>query len=283
MDDPIGDSAVLPSYLVSKLAVSSVKVALSGLGGDELFGGYSRYAPTKSKIERLNFIPKDVLKGIAPIISKFIPSFQNQVNNLLLTNAQKYHKKVQQINWETLNNITNNNVNFDWFGSDLINKYNEYKGSDELNQRMFTDIQLYMNDQLLHLTDRMSMAVSLEARVPLLDHRLVELSLAIPSHFKINQHTTKIILKEAIKDLLPNDLINRPKWGFAAPYKTWTLTNAMQELITQTIEGNLVADGILDKKGIQNFLGNKEMISKYSTWVWPIIALEIWYSNYKNI
>ena len=283
MDDPIGDSAVLPSYLVSKLAVSTVKVALSGLGGDELFGGYSRYAPTKSKIERLNFIPKDILKGIAPVVSKFIPSFQTQVSNLMLTSAEKYHKKVQQINEDTINSLTRSKANPNWFGNDIINTFNNYTGTGEINQRMFTDIQLYMNDQLLHLTDRMSMAVSLESRVPLLDHRLVELSLTIPSRFKINQSDTKIILKEAVKDLLPNDILYRPKWGFAAPYKTWTLTNAMQELIAQTIEGNLVADGILDKKGVQNFLGNKEMISKYSTWVWPIIALEIWYSNYKNI
>lgn len=282
MDDPIGDSAVLPSFLVSKLARENVKVALSGLGGDELFGGYNRYKPSKSKLERLSFIPIPVLQSLSPILSSIFPNYQNQVAKLTLTSAEKYHNQVSQMDWQTIGNLTGNK-NENWFGRDVIKKFNQYSGKDELNQRMATDIQLYMNDQLLHLTDRMSMANSLEARVPLLDHRLVELSLTIPSYFKINNQETKIILKNAIQDLLPNAILHRPKWGFAAPYKTWTLTNAMQELIIQTINGNLVNDGILDKKGIENFLGNKENIQRYSTWVWPIIALELWYTNYKNI
>jgi asparagine synthase (glutamine-hydrolysing) len=283
MDDPIGDSAVLPSFLVSKLARENVKVALSGLGGDELFGGYDRYKPMRSKLEKLSFIPIPVFKSLSPILSTFFLNYQNQVAKLTLTSAEKYHNKISQMDWKTIQDLTGNKNNASWYGQDILQKYNQYSGKDELNQRMATDIQLYMNDQLLHLTDRMSMANSLEARVPLLDHRLVELSLTIPSYFKINNQETKIILKNAIQDLLPNDILHRPKWGFAAPYKTWTLTNAMQELISQTINGNLVNDGILDKKGVENFLGNKETIQRYSTWVWPIIALELWYSNYKNL
>ena len=283
MDDPIGDSAVLPSFLVSKLARENVKVALSGLGGDELFGGYDRYKPIRSKLEKLSFIPTPIFKSLSPILSTIFPNYQSQVAKLKLTSAEKYHNKISQMDWKTIQDLTGNKNNASWYGQDILQKYNQYSGKDELNQRMATDIQLYMNDQLLQLTDRMSMANSLESRVPLLDHRLVALSLTIPSHFKINKQETKIILKNAIQDLLPHDILHRPKWGFAAPYKTWTLTNAMQELIIQTINGNLVHDGILDKKGVENFLGNKEIIQKYATWVWPIIALELWYSNYKNI
>jgi asparagine synthase (glutamine-hydrolysing) len=285
MDEPIGDSAVLPSYLVSKLAVSHVKVALSGLGGDELFGGYTRYRPLRSKVERLWFLPKPVLKALRPVFSAVQPSYGLQIERLIdpESAANKYHKKVHQMSWEMIGKLTGKLNNQSWFGSDILASYNMYPGTDEINQRMFTDIQTYMNHQLLHLTDRMSMAVSLEARVPLLDHRLVELALSIPSHFKISETDTKIILKSAIKDILPDSILNRPKWGFAAPYKTWTLTNAMQELITQTMEGTLVSDGILDKRGVIEFLGNKEMIKLYSTWVWPVVALEVWYANYKNI
>lgn len=146
---------------------------------------------------------------------------------------------------------------------------------------MFTDIQGYMNDQLLQFTDRMSMAVSLEARVPLLDHRLVELSLETPSLMKINARETKIILKEAIRDLLPDSILFRPKWGFAAPHKTWALQKGFQKLLEQTISGNLVSDGVLDRRGVENFLGNKELLNQYPTWVWPIIALEVWYTQTK--
>jgi len=285
MDEPIGDSAALPAYLVSKLAVSYVKVALSGLGGDELFGGYTRYRTTRSKFERLLFLPKPILKALRPAFSAVKPSYGLQIESLIYPQsaANKYHKMVQQMSWKMIGNLTGKANNKAWFGSDILDTFNKYPGTDEINQRMYTDIQLYMNDQLLHLTDRMSMAVSLETRVPLLDHRLVELALSIPSHFKISETDTKIILKSAISDLLPDSILHRPKWGFAAPYKTWALTNAMQELIAQTIGGNLVSDGILDKKGVLDFLGNKEMIKRYSTWVWPVVALEVWYSNYKNI
>lgn len=285
MDEPIGDSAVLPSYMVSKLAVSYVKVALSGLGGDELFGGYARYSPLRSKFERLLFLPKPVLKALRPVFSAIKPSYGLQIESLIYPEsaANKYHKRVQQMSWEMIGNFTNKVNNKAWFGSDILDTFNKYTGTDEINQRMYTDIQTYMTDQLLHLTDRMSMAVSLEARVPLLDHRLVELALSIPSQFKISVTDTKIILKSAIKDILPDSILHRPKVGFAAPYKTWALTNAMQELITQTIEGNLVSTGILDKKGVIDFLGNKKMIKRYSNWVWPLVTLEVWYANYKNI
>jgi asparagine synthase (glutamine-hydrolysing) len=283
MDEPIGDSAVLPSYLVSKLAVSQVKVALSGLGGDELFGGYNRYKPFKSKMERLSFVPKIVFKVIKPLMKNVVAGYEKHVDNLYSSNSEKYHNQVSQMSPEMIIKLTKDNNVKKFYGNDLTYTYNKYKGADVLNQRMFTDIQLYMNDQLLHLTDRVSMANSLETRVPFLDHRLVELSLAVPSKFKINLNDTKLILKDSIKDLLPADILYRPKWGFAAPYKTWTLTNAMKELIKQTIEGDLVTDGILDKKGIEDFLGNHEMIERYSTWVWPIIALELWYANYKKI
>jgi asparagine synthase (glutamine-hydrolysing) len=283
MDEPIGDSAVLPSYLVSKLAVSQVKVALSGLGGDELFGGYNRYKPFKSKMERLSFVPKVVFKAIKPIMKNVVAGYEKQIDHLYSTNSEKYHKQVAQMSSEMIYKLTGDMHNKEFYGKDLKRIFSSYQGIDKINQRMFTDIQLYMNDQLLHLTDRVSMANSLETRVPFLDHRLVELSLSIPSKYKINLNDTKIILKDSIKDLLPAEILYRPKWGFAAPYKTWTLTNAMKDLIQQTIEGDLVSDGILDKNGVEDFLGNKEMIELYSTWVWPIIALELWYTNYKNI
>lgn len=285
MDEPIGDSAVLPSYMVSKLAVSEVKVVLSGLGGDELFGGYSRYRNVKSKFEKLSFLPNPLLKIISPLIHNINSEYGRQIDNLLfpMTDAEKYHQKVKQLSWEMICSLTGRSLNKEIYGSSIREKFLCCNGVDVPNQGMYTDIQLYMNDQLLHLTDRVSMAVSLEARVPFLDHRLVELSMSIPSQFKIDGTDSKIILKNAIKDLLPNSILNRPKWGFAAPYKTWTLSNAMKEFIHQTINGELISDGILDKKGVQDFLGNSKQIERYSTWVWPIVALELWYANSKKI
>jgi asparagine synthase (glutamine-hydrolysing) len=193
-----------------------------------------------------------------------------------------YHERVRQMSTGMIIELTGNLAAPSFIGKDLKERYNTYHEKDEVNQRMFTDIQLYMNDQLLQLTDRMSMAVSLEARVPLLDRRLVELSLSIPSTLKINATETKIILKEAVSDILPDTILHRPKWGFAAPHKKWALQKGFQKLLEQTISGNLVSDGVLQRRGVENFLGNKELVNQYSTWVWPLVALEIWYTQSKG-
>lgn len=195
---------------------------------------------------------------------------------------ESYHERVRQMSTGMIIQLTGNLAASGFIGIDLKKKYNTYPVKDEVNQRMYTDIQLYMNDQLLQLTDRMSMAVSLEARVPLLDHRLVELSLSIPSTLKINLTDTKIILKEAVSNLLPNTILHRPKWGFAAPHKKWALQKGFQNLLEQTISGNLVSDGVLERRGVENFLGNKELLNQYSTWIWPLVALEIWYTQSKG-
>lgn len=285
MDEPIGDSAVLPSYLVSKLAAEHVKVVLSGLGGDELFGGYSRYNPSKGRFQFLQSMPTPLLKyGFLPIMQRIQPAWGKQLERIMnpANSDESYHERVRQMSTEMIIQLTGNLAAPMFIGMDLKKKYNTYPVKDEVNQRMFTDIQLYMNDQLLQLTDRMSMAVSLEARVPLLDHRLVELSLSIPSTLKINPTDTKIILKEAVSDLLPNNILHRPKWGFAAPHKKWALQKGFQKLLEQTISGNLVSDGVLERRGVENFLGNKELLNQYSTWVWPLVALEIWYTQSKS-
>lgn len=287
MDEPMGDSAILPAYMVSKLAVKHVKVALSGLGGDELFGGYGRYSPIRSKFDNLAFIPKPILKAIfLPLFQQLNPAWGKEIDKLVKNPASssRYHERIRQMSTEMMASLLPASFgSFEkWIGSDARVHYDNYRGNDEINARMFTDIQLYMNDQLLHLTDRMSMAVSLEARVPLLDKRLVELSISIPSHMKISTVDTKIIFKEAIQDLMPQAILNRPKWGFAAPYKTWTLSNGIRKFIDNTLNGNLVNDGLLDKDGIRKFLGNNAMIEKHPTWVWPIIALEVWYSRFKK-
>lgn len=285
LDEPIGDSAILPMYLVSKLAADHVKVALSGLGGDELFGGYSRYKPVKNKFDHLKFIPKPILeKVLLPLAQSIQPGWGKQLERLVnpISSASQYHENVKQMNVEMIQQLTGNHKSANFFGQDIMQMFNAYKGSDSINQMMFTDIELYMSDQLLQLTDRMSMASSLEARVPMLDHRLVELAVAIPSALKVSSADTKRILKESIKDLLPPSILNRPKWGFAAPHKTWTLNNSVKNLIDQTVEGNLVRDGVLNKMGVEKFLCNRSLVSKYSTWIWPIIALELWYSTAKK-
>ncbi len=281
MDEPIGDSAILPSYLVSKFAAQHLKVVLSGLGGDELFGGYSRYKPLSGLSSVVRRLPRPLLYGLQPFLNSLRPAWGKQIDRLINppTPATLYHERVRQMSDSMICQVTGSSSISKFVGADVCMVYDQYPADDELNQRMYTDIRLYMSDQLLQLTDRTSMAASLEARVPLLDFRLVELSLSIPSSQKINVKNSKIILKDSTKDLLPARLLNRPKWGFAAPHKTWTRQNGFAALIDQVLDGQLVKDGILDRKGLTDFLGNPQLVEKFATWVWPLVALEVWYAN----
>lgn len=286
MDEPIGDSAILPAYLLSQLASEHVKVALSGLGGDELFGGYSRYCPRRNKFDYIGFLPRPFLmRVILPLFRSIQPAWGRQVERLIdpKSPAAHYHGMVNQMSVEMIDQLSGRRDRGKAMGTAVTDIFNRYQGSDRINQMMFTDIELYMNDQLLQLTDRMSMASSLEARVPLLDHRIVELAVSIPSKLKVNSRDTKIILKNAVKDLLPQAILNRPKWGFAAPHKSWIQNRAINQFIEQTIEGNLVSDGILERRGVEGFLMDTTSMQKYSTWVWPLVALEIWYTQSKNL
>lgn len=283
LDEPIGDSAILPSYLVSKLAAEHVKVVLSGLGGDELFGGYSRYQPTGPLWSFVKSLPTPLLKyAVLPAAQTAKPAWGKQIKAFLDSSdsAMDYHIRVRQMYPQMISQLVGKSYSPGFIGVDVCKVYREYPGEDEINQRMFTDIRLYMCDQLLQLTDRTSMAASLEARVPLLDRRLVELSLAIPSSKKINRQDSKIILKKAISDLLPPRILHRPKWGFASPHKSWVQGQRFRALLDQVVDGSLVREGVLNRDGVKAFLENEDLIKRHSTWVWPLVALELWYSNF---
>lgn len=281
LDEPIGDSAVLPVYLISKYASNFVKVSLSGLGGDELFGGYLRYKKIKSRFNYFRYFPMSVLKLISPILNSIIPNASDKIN-LLKNKSDLYQNHILQMSDEMLFSFLGKSIaDFDYIFK-VKTIYDSYKGKDELNQRMFTDINSYMTDQLLHLTDRCSMAVSLETRVPFLDHRLVELSLHMPSSFKIKKNFTKFILYNTYKNLIPSSVFFREKWGFASPHKSWLSSDKMSELICILLNGNLINDGILDRKFTSDFFLNQKKYKRYPTWVWPLLVFEIWYTNNKK-
>ena len=119
----------------------------------------------------------------------------------------KFYKKSTKFNTQVIVDLLQRYSSENSEFNHIIDMFNKYPGDDKLNNMMYTDINLYMNDQLLHLTDRLSMATSLEARVPFLDHRIVEFSLGLSSSHKINNNEFKIILKRAYKDLIPSEII----------------------------------------------------------------------------
>src|SRR5688500_4794184 len=224
-DEPFGDAACFPTYLVSQLARQHVTVALTGEGGDELFGGYRRYAA-------------DVwLRRLSPLLAAGAPGFQSLSGALprfrhlkkvvdsgrLRDDAARYAMLLRVFNDDLLAALLAPDVVDATF--DPVAHYRthmaEARHADHLNRLMYVDLKTWLPDTYLEKVDKTSMAVSLEARVPLLDHRLVELSMRIPGRQKIAGGETKRIFKRAVADLLPVATLQKPKHGFAVPTDPW--------------------------------------------------------------
>ena len=235
-DEPFADSSQIPTMLVSRLARRSVTVALSGDGGDEVFGGYNRYTWPPSVWRKLSMVPRPLRAAFGkaaltiPIHwwERLLPSFVNSVD--------KPHERMQKLlgvlgardvdslyglllaQWNSPQDLV--------IGADrpldLFAGKPRFTAIKEFAERaMYLDQQVYLPDDNLQKVDRASMAVALEVRVPILDHRVVEFSAMLPLSFKIRERRTKWILREVLKRYVPDEIIERPKMGFSVPVGEW--------------------------------------------------------------
>jgi asparagine synthase (glutamine-hydrolysing) len=240
-DEPFADTSAIPTMLVSQLTRKEVTVALTGDGGDELFLGYGAY----NWATRLN--------------SPLVKAFQNPTSNLLKVFGNDRFKRIGKI-LETVEVAKRASHIFSqeqYFFSDkeiaaLLQNREEYRsftyddsansGLTPAERQAIFDLKYYLRDDLLVKVDRASMYYALECRCPLLDHHVVELALQIPEPLKIRNGERKWILKELLKEFLPDELIHRPKWGFSVPLSSW-LNDKLKYLI----------DDFLNKEVIEHF------------------------------
>ena len=280
MDEPNGDSALLPTFLVSKLAVSQVKVALSGIGADELFGGYHRYHMRLGKFEQLANLPTWALRIMRPLLGSVKNEWQRKLDRMIapMPEWREFMDKTHRFDEQAIQTLTGIEPGtlFSW----MRKAFDTYPGKDFVNQRMFADAHTYLPDQILALTDRMSMAVSLEARTPFLDYRLFEFASSLPGEWKVSGSNWKIILKEALGDLVPESILKRPKWGFAAPVQSWMGEKRLNPLVQLCKNSHLVRDGVLDQKAMQDTIADPSIFTHNSSWLWTLGILEIWYRSY---
>ncbi len=249
LDDLIADPAVIPTYLVSRFARQSVTVALSGEGGDELFGGYQRYAlgslatyyrPIPGPLRRLLFEApfarapgmRRVRKGLRAIGEKD-PAARHLAWLLVMP-----PDLIGSITGDPAAGRATLDIFRDLFAGQ--------KKTFDLDRTLRTDLVTWLPDDLLTKVDRASMAVGLEARVPFLDHRMVELALRIPPEEKIKRLGRKLVLKRAVKGLVPEAISAREKAGFTLPLDAW-FRKELKEMVTDLLSpGKLKEDGLLD-------------------------------------
>jgi asparagine synthase (glutamine-hydrolysing) len=241
-DEPYGDSSQIPTFLVSQLARQHVTVSLSGDGGDELFGGYNRYFWAADLWRKLGWAPQPIRGAAASLLTLVRPSVWNRMfrrltpllpKTLRYANpGDKLHKLADMLTARHPEEIYRGLVSL-WKDpevlvtgsqalSTLLDDPRDWPNLREFEQRMmYLDLVTYLPDDILVKVDRAAMGVSLETRVPLLDHRLVEFAWRLPLNMKIRGTQSKWLLRQVLYQYLPKHLIERPKMGFGVPLAEW--------------------------------------------------------------
>jgi asparagine synthase (glutamine-hydrolysing) len=286
-DEPFSDSSQIPTLLVSKMAKKHVTVCLSGDGGDELFAGYNRYLLTHKVLKNLSYIPDSFLKIISKIIdtipvgllnklsllSKKIPPLIgdkfNKFNNLCLKSEQNDFFKNIVTCWHEAKDLYKN-----FYPYDIFPKIPE--GLSEIQAMQYIDMLTYLSGDILTKVDRASMWVGLEARVPLLDHRLIEFSWQIPDYLKIRGNSGKWLLKQVLKKYVPENLFERQKMGFGVPIDNW-LRSDLNDWANDLLDAKKLEDNGFDQLLVHRIW--QEHNSKKFNWsnkLWNILMYQQW-------
>jgi asparagine synthase (glutamine-hydrolysing) len=286
MDEPIADSAFLTTYLVAEFARRDVKVILSGVGGDELFGGYRRYLGNFYQ-SKFNKIPR-VLRGALAKLGEFLPSDRHSsiLNTLRyakgflgaadLSFEERYLSYVEALSRKKTEAIL---LSPQELPEDAVTAaLREARSDDALNRLMCADASTQLPDDLLLLTDKMTMATSLECRVPFLDHELVELSSRIPESLKIRGGNLKYLLKKALGGMLPDEILFRRKRGFGAPMGAW-LKRELMPVLSRVLDQKVIKDrGVFRPMVVQELIAehvnNKE---DHTDQILGLFNLELWF------
>jgi len=248
LDDPFADVSIFPTYLVSAMAREHVTVALSGDGGDELFGGYDAYE-AQAAASRAGRIGEALLPMSAAIAARIPPTGQKKglVNRLkrFIDGAAFAPSDIQHYRWMTYlgsrarGRLYTKNLQETLRTSDVYQPVRDvlrrYSHDDLLNRQLYADLNIYLADDILVKVDRMSMAASLETRAPFLDVDVMELAFSMPGHLKIRGGERKWVLKQALKGIVPDGILDRRKQGFSIPMKNWLrcdLQPLMRELLS---------------------------------------------------
>ncbi len=290
LDEPFGDFSIFPTYLVSKMARQHVKVILSGDGGDELFAGYEHYQAQKlSRLPLVSFLSQPI-----PVLLRKIPpsSKKKGLWNKMRRYAQGFEhpQDLRHVRWMM---FLNQKEREDLYSSDFLRELGGVKAFhtippfdklllqldrfDDISGELYLDLKSYLVDDILVKVDRMSMATSLETRVPLIDHEVVQFAFRIPGKLKLKGMTTKWIFKKTMERLLPTQNIYRSKEGFSIPIKHW-LRNELKELLLHYLSEKRIADaGLFNYSAIQHKIAaHMDGRENYSHQLWALLVFEIW-------
>ncbi|MDP8230823.1 MAG: asparagine synthase (glutamine-hydrolyzing) [Candidatus Gorgyraea atricola] len=286
-NEPYADSSALPSYYVAKMTRQEVAVALNGDGGDECFGGYERFMAARFA-EYLKIVPAPFLRAIAGRLpeSLGLKDFRTRLKRFLLMASKSYRER--HYNWVSIFRDSEKEELFSGAFKDEIKDRDSFayldgafdrcRSKDVVDKVMSADIRTNLLDDLLVKMDIATMANSLEGRSPFLDHRMMEFAATIPSSMKIKGTRLKYILKQALSDVLPKEILSRGKMGFGVPIDRWfrdELKDYSHEIL---MSSKCINRGYFKKEGIKALLdGHCEGRANNGARIWSLLNLELWH------
>ncbi len=304
-DEPFSDSSQIPTHLVSALTRRYVTVSLSGDGGDELFGGYNRYFWLKDIWESVRKVPKPMRKSLSALIRLFPHEFYNKTFPIFFRFLpQKYRFRLPGDKLYKLSEILDKNSPDEMYRmlishekyperivknacepeTILLDKDIKREIPDYVARMMFFDFLTYLPDDILTKVDRASMWVSLEARVPILDHNIVEFAWKVPLNYKIRDGKGKYLLREVLSRYVPRELFERPKTGFGIPIDYW-LRGPLKEWAGDLLSEEMIKKyGILEYRPIERMF--REHISGRRDWhyyLWDVLMLQSWLNRWWKV
>jgi asparagine synthase (glutamine-hydrolysing) len=304
-DEPFADSSAIPTYLVSKLTRSHVSVALSGDGGDEQFAGYVRYWMTRTMADWMARLPAGTRKTLAAAMGRlpakavqalYLPWRDLLPHRFQVANfSDKWQKLILLVGQDQLSELYRMTVCLwtkkeiaaltgqNWIPGRFETLFETTSSWPALSRLMQVDQGTYLPDAMLTKVDRASMAVSLEVRVPLLDHRVVEFSARLPEHLKYRHGTGKYLLKKVLARYVPRELFERPKMGFGVPLDQWLRADLKELMLDYLSPARLKREGRFDADIVARTV--KEQLNgsgSHHHRLWALLMWQMWHERWMD-
>ena len=286
-DEPFADSSAIPTWYVSEIARQHVTVVLSGDGGDELFGGYDRYLP-HPRVERFDRLPIPGRRKVAAMVWPLLPhgaQGKNFLRHVSLGTDARFIDSVALFRDDEKAALYSPELRASLRGASakktLARHFDRFAALAPHDRMMRFDFETYLPEDVLTKVDRMSMAHSIESRVPLLDNRVIDFAAELPAHLKIRQGRRKHVLKEAVKGLLPPGILDRKKQGFGVPLDVWfrgRLRDVFADVLgsARTRQRGYFQPAFIERIVQEHVSGRRD----HTLRLWQLLVFELWQRHY---
>lgn len=286
-DEPFADSSAIPTYYVAEMTRQHVTVALNGDGGDESFGGYQRYIA--NLLAKKMPVPDFAVRAGRGLLNALPPGRDSRsvrararrfADIVLAPDEDRYARLMSYFNNDQKDAVYSGSMRETVQGHDswdlLRELFRKSDGKDLADRMLDVDVQSYLHGDLLVKMDIATMANSLEARAPFLDHKMMEFAAALPSNMKIRGRVGKYLMKKAARGWLPDEVLDRPKMGFGVPLATW-LRNDLRELAHESLTDATAKErGYFEPGSVQRLLAEHDAGQDHSTRIWALLQFELW-------